>query len=315
MTTVRWWVKSMAQASLACMPYGESLNHQLQKWNGYRRRLPWAVGNNVRHLGNLVMTARKFGLSMEGASVVEVGTGWTPTLPVGASLLGAEVHTYDHLPHLRAANLKSLLEMYPDFLTQLSDHVGVDLGLLQARIANLRHAERVPMRDWLGEAGIHYCAPGDAAQTGLGANSVDLYFSIAVFEHISENDVRRMVREAQRILKPGGLTYHHIGLHDHLAETDAAATKINFLKFADWTWRILGQNRIQFHNRLRRSEFIKIFQEENFEILECESEVDEASLRALSKMRVSKKYQRFDREDLATYVMTICCRKKASHLA
>lgn len=296
------------QSTVAVLPYGESLNHRLQIWNGYYRRFHWAVENNVRHLCNLVNTARKFGLEVAEAKVVEVGTGWTPTLPVGLYLLGAEVHTYDHMCHVRAKNLRMLLEFYPQFIPRISDCLGIDASRLSDRLDRLKGAERKSVRDWLGDVGIHYHAPGDAAKTEFADSSVDLYFSVAVMEHVPKVSVEQMIREARRILRLGGLSYHHIGLHDHLAETDASATKINFLKFGDLSWKILGQNRIQYHNRLRRSEFVKMFDAAGLEILECESKVDEASLRAIPRMRLNKKYRLFEADDLATYELTICSR-------
>jgi hypothetical protein len=306
---MKWWVKSAVQAALSQMPYGEALNHRLQIWNGFYERFHWSVENNVRHLCNLASSIQKFGGRIEGCIAIEVGTGWTPTLPVGMHLLGAEIHTYDHMRHLRPANLAKVIELYPEFLPQIEEALGIKQAILQERLASLRKAGQESVPDWLREVGIHYHAPGDAADTGLPEESVDLYFSIAVLEHVSKASAERMILEARRILKPGGLSYHHIGLHDHLAETDSAATKINFLRFNDFTWKILGQNRIQYHNRLRQSEFLSMFQEAGFEILSRESEVDEASLKALPTMALNKRYLTFDAEDLATYEFTVCVRK------
>ncbi len=291
------------------MPYGEVLNHRLQIWNGFWRNFRWSVQNNVRHLSNLARTAKKFGLDLNGAQALEVGTGWTPTLPIGIYLLGAEIHTYDHLPHLRANNLRKLLTLYVDFLPTISESTGVDVEVLQARLASLREAEQECLGDWLRLFKIYSHAPGDAARTDLLSDSLDLHFSIAVLEHVSEASVRLILEEARRTLKPHGLSYHHIGLHDHYTDFDPTITRVNFLRYGDFTWRILGQNKIQFHNRLRRSEFVRMFQDAGFEILQCESEVDPASLQALETMRLNKRYRTFDKGDLATYVMTICARR------
>jgi hypothetical protein len=306
---MKWWVKSGIQGTLSQMPYGEALNHRLQIWNGFYQKFHWSVENNIRHLCSLVGTIEKFGGRIEGCTAIEVGTGWTPTLPIGLHLLGAEIHTYDHMRHLRVTNLKRVMDLYPEFFPRISAALRLEQTVLQERLACFRSAEKQSLHDWLNEIGIYYHAPGDAADTGLPANSADLYFSIAVLEHVSKANVERMVMEARRILRRGGLSYHHIGLHDHLAETDSAATKINFLRFNDFTWKILGQNKIQFHNRLRQSEFLRMFEEAGFEILLCRSEVDEASLRAIPTMGLNKRYRAFDPVDLATYEMTICVRK------
>lgn len=306
---MKWWLKSGIQAGLAQMPYGEALNHRLQIWNGFYEKFHWSVENNVRHLCSMVATLKGFGAAIDGRKAIEVGTGWTPTLPLGLYLLGAEVHTYDHMCHLRAANLKKVIELYPEFLPRISESLGIDCNLLEERLTRLRNSERPSLQKWLAEVGIYYHAPADAASTEFSANSVDLYFSIAVLEHVSEADVKRMTSEAWRVLRKGGLSYHHIGLHDHLAETDSAATKINFLRFNDTTWRVLGQNRIQFHNRLRQSEFLRIFRNPGFEILYCDSKVDDKSLQVLPGMLLNQRYRTFDPTDLATYEMTVCLRK------
>ena len=140
---------------------------------------------------------------------------------------------------------------------------------------------------------------------------MDLYFSVAVLEHVPEAAVSKMLREAYRTLKAGALTYHHIGLFDHSTLVDPAITQVNFLKFRDSTWRIIGQNRVQFHNRLRKSEFLKMFRQAGFEILECAFEVDDRSLEALKTLRLSERYRSFDPEDLACGSVTICARKPA----
>lgn len=302
-------MKAGVQAVLAQIPGGEFLNHQLQILNGFHSRLQWEVQNNIAHLATLVSVIQQSGVKPDGAVTVEVGTGWVPTLPLGMYLLGAEVHTYDHVSHARMANIKRLLDCYPTLLGPLSAHA--DERLLRARLEALAWNAKSSVQDWLRPFGIYYHAPGDAAQSGLAAESVDLHFSVAVLEHVPENAVQRMLGEAYRILKPNGLTYHHIGLHDHYSEIDAQATYVNFLQYSDSVWKILGQNRVQFHNRLRNIDFLRMFKEAGFEVIHYKGKVDETSLRALETMRLNPRFRNYERRDLATYAMTICARKRA----
>lgn len=304
---MKWLVKAGIQSALACIPGGEAINHELQIYNNFHSRLRWEAQNNVSHLAKMAAATSRFGLKLEGAQVLEVGTGWVPTLPVGLFLLGAEVHTFDHERHLRQSNLRRLLEIYPQLLPTLAGHS--DTATLRSGLAALRAGEEESVVSWLNKVNIHYHAPADAASTGLASSTLDLFFSVAVLEHVSEKAIRAILQEAIRTLKPGGLSYHHIGLHDHYADFDPHITYVNFLKYGDFTWKVLGQNRIQFHNRLRCSDFLSIFQETGFEVLEYSSKVDDASLEALSRMRLSKRFRAYQDSDLATYTMTICCRK------
>ena len=304
---MKWLVKAGIQSALACIPGGEAINHELQIYNNFYSRLGWEAQNNASHLARMAAATARFGLKLQGAQVLEVGTGWVPTLPVGLHLLGAEVHSFDHERHLRQSNLRRLLDIYPRLLPTLA--ANGQAAFLNSRLAALRAGEEESVVNWLNKSGIHYHAPADAARTSLPSSTLDLFFSVAVLEHVSEQVIRAILQEALRTLKPDGLSYHHIGLHDHYADFDPHITYVNFLKYGDFAWKILGQNRIQFHNRLRCSDFLNIFRESGFEVLEYSSKVDNASLQALSRMRLNKRFRGYETSDLATYTMTICCRK------
>ena len=294
---------------MALLPFGEALNHRLQIWNGFFSNFEWAINANIEHLSTLIRKTSVWGIRFQNANILEVGTGWIPTLPIGMSLLGARVHTYDHVRHLRSANLARALELYSQHLPALAELSNTDLAQLEARLRELKTHPVDSLEQRLCHAGIEYHAPGDASQSTLPDASLDLYFSVAVLEHVPVAAIKAMLREAYRTLRPGGLTYHVIGLFDHYTTMDPNITRVNFLKYSDLTWRIIGQNRIQYHNRLRESEFLEIFRGAGFEIVDRCSEVDQRSLKALETMRLNPRYESFDKKDLATYGTIITARK------
>src|SRR5438034_5870817 len=128
--------------------------------------------------------------------------------------------------------LEALFKVYESEIPRICAECGKDIALLESRLARLRQAEiRRSIREWLLPFNIHYYAPGDATQSGLEADSLDLYFSVAVLEHVPEAAVNKMVREAYRTLKAGALTYHHIGLVDYKTLVDPTSNQVNLLKF------------------------------------------------------------------------------------
>lgn len=304
-----WWIKAGAQSALALFPFGEALNHRLQIWNGFYSNFEWAINANIEHLSTLIRTTTLWGLRFQNADILEVGTGWIPTLPIGMYLLGARVHTYDHVRHLRSANLARALDLYAEHLPALAELSNTELAQLEARLRELKTHHSDSLEQRLNRAGIEYYAPGDASQSGLPDESLDLYFSVAVFEHVPVTMIKAMLREAYRTLRPGGLIYHVIGLFDHYTTMDPNITRVNFLKYSDLAWRIIGQNRIQYHNRLRESEFLELFREAGFEVVDRRSEVDQRSLQALETMPLNPRYESFDKKDLATYGTIITARK------
>lgn len=217
-----WWIKAGAQAALSLVPFGEAINHRLQVWNHFRANFRWAVECNIKYLRDIIETTSRCGLRLQGARTLEVGTGWIPTLPLGLHLLGAQtVHTYDHVRHLRAVHLAKLVDLYSDYLQALADSAQRDAASLQARLSAFKIEGRdgisvdgVNVEDWFSPFGVHYHAPADASRSGLPDGSLDFYFSVAVFEHVSVSAIKSMLREAYRTLRPGGLTYHVIGMFD-----------------------------------------------------------------------------------------------------
>ena len=69
---------------------------------------------------------------------------------------------------------------------------------------------------------------------------MDYHISTTVFEHIPRADIARILKEAKRILKKGGVAIHFIDLSDHFQHQDKSITRINFLRYSDEEWDKIG---------------------------------------------------------------------------
>jgi SAM-dependent methyltransferase len=105
---------------------------------------------------------------------------------------------------------------------------------------------------------IRYMAPGDARATGLADASVDMVCSTSTLEHIPENAIRSILKEARRILKPTGVASFIIDYHDHYASGDRSISRFNFYRYGHALWRIFNPG-MHYQNRLRHSDFLKLF--------------------------------------------------------
>jgi SAM-dependent methyltransferase len=305
---MHWLYKSLLQATLSIMPFGEHINHKLQKMRGSNK--PAAVDGAVSRGIHMVKLLAENGLpSLKGLKLIEVGTGWLPTLPIMFSLLGADkIHTYDHVRHLRLNLVKmTLLQVIKNF-SKISEDIGIPTNELKER------SEKIildgDMDTLLNSMNIEYIAPGDASHTNLSDDSIDLFFSHAVLEHVPERVVLNITREAFRTLKPSGLFYNLIGLHDHYVSFDKRISKVNFLRYPESIWRLLAKNKITYLNRLRNSQFIETIRNCGFNIVYINAPVDEPSLKVLKKMKINKKFKRFKLEDLAVIRSEIIAHKK-----
>lgn len=305
---MNWIYKALLQATLSLMPFGEYINYELQKMRGSNS--PANVDSAFCHGIHMVKLLTENGLSsLKGLKLIEVGTGWLPTLPIMFSLLGAgKVYTFDHVRHLRLQLVKmTLLQVVRNF-SEIGEDIGVSVNELKERSEKiLLHAD---VDTLLCSMNIEYITPGDASYTNLSDDSIDLFFSHAVLEHIPERIVLHITREAFRTLKPSGLFYDLIGLHDHYVSFDKKISSINFLGYPEFVWRLLAKNKITYLNRLRNSQFIEIIENCGFNILYINAPIDGPSLELLEIMKIDKRFERFELEDLAVIKSEIIARKR-----
>lgn len=280
-----WRLKVLIQAILARLPYGESLNHMLQRVNEVRRGDAWyqnrlvEIAESIDHLETIKPLA--------GADIVEVGSGWDamPTVYLAAGG-AAKIHSFDHLPHLRAdlatKAAKALSRRFPNnpLLTKLSSGLPLDAFLKAAR--------------------VDYRAPSDATDTKLPPSSVDIYFSYAVLEHVPDDVAQDIIREAKRILKPDGVFFALIGLHDHYNGFDRRVSKVNFLKYPEWLWALLVKNSISYHNRLRERDFLEMLAREEAIIVDVRHVIDPQDVERVKAMKIDKRFRGYSPEELAT---------------
>ena len=213
---------------------------------------------------------------LEGRTLLEVGTGHLPRVPVAFFLLGAQrVITMDlHrrlVPNLLAECLTRIVENTEEVIRLYSDLV--DPAVLRERLQIVERLQSAPL-EFLEEAGIHYMAPADAAYSQFPDKSVDCHFSLTTLEHISPEVLPAILSEAKRILIPGGLAIHLIDLSDHFQHQDSGISSVNFLRFSPPQWQRIAGNEFAYCNRLRTSEYEYLFCEAGFQLLAAEREID-----------------------------------------
>jgi len=296
-----WKLKVLIQFILAHVPGGESLNFALQE--ARRGRSPERLRQRIRGLVvELASLQRQFDL--EGKTVVEVGTGWDAINTVLLALFGVRrIYSYDHVRHLRFQPIRKVLTELNSMASEIADVAGLPEVTFRRRLDVLLDAR--DLSALLEAACITYVAPGDACATGLPDHTVDLFYSYAVLEHVSEEVVHCLCTEAKRVLKSDGRVFHYIGEHDHYTSVSPSLSRVNFLKYPEWLWRFLIKNKISYHNRLREREFLEIFAAHGARVEAIDSYVDERDLEALRTMKIDKRFTRMSDRELAVYTTRV----------
>lgn len=147
----------------------------------------------------------------------------------------------------------------------------------------------------------------DGRTIPLASVSCDLIWSHTAFEHLRFPG--QTVKECFRVLRPGGSLIALIDLGDHAwyGTVPSQPDKVfDCLRYPEWLWNLMKWNRSSYTNRLRKSEWIKLFKEAGFVMLHEESQRSESIAQALQSLSY---LHRFSHEDAVTSVMTVCLEK------
>ncbi len=315
---MNWTTKARVQNLIAALPgpLADHCYYRMQRMVGGLRN-PTPVKQIVAgcRLAEAIQAQRP----LEGARVMEVGTGRSLAIPLLTWLLGAEqVLTVDLNRYLRPevllADLAYLRANQPWLKEQLAAVVG-EAGPTEGRQADLLalDLERPPARvleELLQLCSIDYRAPADASALDLAAESIDVHLSRHVLEHVPPDALAGILREAARVLKPDGLCVHLIDLSDHFQHQDSSISPVNFLRYSEAEWDRLAGNRFMYMNRLRASDYLAIFEAAGLTLLDVSSVVDDEALGLIDSggLPLDGRFEGRTSEDLATTEMLVVAR-------
>jgi SAM-dependent methyltransferase len=247
--------------------------------------------------------------SLQGKSVVEIGSGWEPLIPLLFSLCGAKrVYLTDSNCLLDRTALAGTLAIFRLHREKITQKLGIEPQEFDRKCA----LDSPSISEFLERFRFTYFAPCDCQRLGLEQSTLDFVISRAVFEHIAPEIIDGILEETWRILKPGGLICHFIDNSDHWEHNDKRIPRINFLRFSDRAFRWTYLNPLNYQNRLRHIEYATTIKKHGFAILREEREIDAKSIAALPALRLDPRFHEFSAEDLATTDSRFLARKAAS---
>jgi hypothetical protein len=306
---MHWRIKGLVQGVLSLLPAGAHINDLLQRTIGGLSDFQANVEMKVSADWKVLMShMTELGVSPKGLTYVEVGTGWYPTLPFCYSLAGAEsCTTIDLVRHMNSDLTLRMVRALGKKLPTIAEASGRIFEEVCADYSRLARCRAIP--ELLRSARIEYCAPADAAHTGLPNRSVDVVYSNSVLEHLPVSTLRAIMRESRRILKSSGLSIHSVNCGDHYAYFDRKITEINYLRYSSKRWKVWN-NSLLFQNRLRPKDFLEIAEEAGFRIMLAKFKPRPELLQAISEMKVSPEFSRYPLDQLACTSVDFVCRPK-----
>jgi hypothetical protein len=177
-----WLLKTVLQRAIGVLPRSHWWNGLLQRYvTGGLEIQPYG-----EFLGKLQACRRHFDYyrtfsrqSREDFSVVEIGTGWFPIIPIGLYLCGAgEIWTFDIARLLRRDTFSKVIECFCLF-AQTGELGKILPAVRSSALAKLLElaplATKVSPVDFLERLNIHALVQ-DVRRSGLEDGSVDLVF-------------------------------------------------------------------------------------------------------------------------------------------
>jgi predicted SAM-dependent methyltransferase len=159
--------------------------------------------------------------------------------------------------------------------------------------------------------GIDYRAPWDARNTGLAASSIDMVTSTETLQHIPVPDLSQILAECHRILKPGGLISAAITYDDHYSFSDRHISAYNFLQYSEDAWQLYNPPN-HYQNRLRHVEYIRLFKQAGFSLLEEEPRYgSDEELEILGHLRIDTRFRSLSLDELAIHESHLAFKKEA----
>lgn len=301
---MRWQLKSFILRQLSVMPGGKTAYLSIQRILGTTR--PQPRRDFIRAI-ELIELIRETGQQIEDTTCYEVGTGWHPFTPLAFYLAGArQIETVDVNPWLSLDSARKAIETAEQHLDWFCESLSLDKHEVWKRYRKIELRAKT-LSQLLETMNTRYVYPGDATNTPYPSQTFDFVVSSNVLEHIPAEILKNIAKESWRILNPGGLAVHRFNPGDHYANDDFRVSTGNFLKFSESQWKPHGSG-LAYHNRLRCSQYSRIFREAGFLSLIEKTRVDERVLQDITNgmQELAQEFREFAPADLASdYMWTV----------
>lgn len=259
-----WRLKALAFRALE-LPGGGALHYWLQRhvtktWPRSVKTLDALAGKAQEVLAEY---HRRVGSVPE--SLLEVGAGRDLAVPLALRGLGVKEVT--------AVDVNRIARL--DLVQHAADRLLVD----QVRFGSWEELQAF---------GVRYVAPHYVTSND---GQVDCSCSNEVLEHVPPEQLADLLRALRAVTR--NLTVHSIDYSDHYARSDKSVSRLNFLRYSDEAWKPFNSGK-QYVNRLRHSDYVRMFGDAGFTIIEESSEHGPPAL----DLTIAKQFERYDSDDL-----------------
>ncbi len=272
---------------------------------GQRQRvhagLDWKYVERVKRL---LQWCKQYDAVQSGDHLLEIGTGW---LHWESTLLrlfyNVEITLFDVWDNRQLLAYKSHYAQLDKIIDQELDLDARQHERVHSLLANIVHANSFD--EIYHIMNFRHVINPDGSLSQFEDQSYSLIFSSNVLEHVDVKILPGFTRDFYRLLKPGGYSMHQIDLGDHLSYYDKSTPFKNYLRYSDAVWRRFFENDVQYFNRIQRPEWLTLYQNAGFELVE-----EEPIYADIGDIAVDGRFANLEQQDLRCWTLRVVHRKQ-----
>ena len=297
---MKWQLQVLRGAVKTAMPFQPTLRRLKRSVSTYTPSLD-NLNTTLDDLSELINLLRTTGRDVKGRTILEIGSGWFPVIPILYIILGApRVVMSDLNRYMDDGTFRSAR----DYIRQNADRVADRLQIDPLHIVDVLEGANT-----LADLGLDYRVPFDTRDQPSG--SMDLITSRTVLEHIPADALAGLLPDWARLLSADGVMAHAIDMSDHFEHSDKTISRVNFLCFSARVWRLINAAS-DYQNRLRHSDFLSLFARHNLDVLALKTDTDDRARRDLARLELAPPFDRMSPDDLAILTSYVVLKPKVS---
>ncbi len=303
---MKWQVKFLKNSIIGVLP----IFVQARARNIKRSILPHKLEIDIRTLNQGLQQVHMLvtcGLDPLNKDYLELGTGWSPVIPLVFYLAGCKSLTLiDSQRLMDDHTFQETCRQLIGYSQEISLKIKVERQSIENKLAKLAS---MPLKSAMSLMNGNYLAPYDLLNNNIPDQSIDIVTSRAVLEHIPQNVVINIFGEFNRLLRQDGGMCHIIDNSDHWEHNDKTICRLNFLKYGQNTFNLIStMNPLDYQNRLRHSQYRKMIEDAGFRVVSDESPSDDNALNDLKSLKIHPLFSQFSMQDLAvltSYIVAV----------
>jgi SAM-dependent methyltransferase len=245
----------------------------------------------------LISILEKYNCLKKNDKVFETGTGWFHFYSIYTRIFyDVSITMFDIWDNRQWSVFKSNFKKL-----DLYNYSESKKGSVTKFIKLLNHSESYD--ELYKKLNLKYLINPNGSIYNIESDSYNLVISFHVLEHIPPEYIEDVINDFYRILKPGSYCIHQIGCDDHLAHGTNLSSK-NYLKYSPKIWSRFFENKVQFTNRLQMKDFIDLFLNTGFKIIEKRPEYTN-----ITQLSINKYFSEYSKEDLECSQLTVVFQK------